>query len=268
MLKRFSVALIAIVGTQAMASDVAKVNGKSITDKDIIGSLSGVNEGQRQSYLKDPQAKKEILDRVIDQEILFQEGEKAKLDQNNEYKEAVANFRKQYLAMRVLAQNVGPKLTDAQARKYYDRNKFRYSTMQSYVQHILLETEAKAKEVMNAAKEPGADFQELAVKHSKDPSAKNNRGEVGPVGWDSPFVMPFKDAALNGKEGEIVGPVRTQFGYHLIKVLRRKPGKALNYDEVELQVKNDYRQELTEDFMEKLKKSAKVSVDDAALNKL
>lgn len=273
MLRGFSVSAFSLFGllcgfSHAMAADVAKVNGKVITDKDVLMSLSGMNEGQRQSYLKDPQAKKEVLDRIIDQEVLFQEGEKAKLDQSREFKEAQENFRKQYLATRILAQNIGPKLTDAQAKKYYERNKLRYSTTQAYVQHILLETEAKAKEVLKQAQESGADFQELAVKYSKDPSVANNRGEVGPVGWDSPFVMPFKDTALMAKEGEIAGPVRTQFGYHLIKILKRKPGKALTFEEVELQVKNDLRQELTEEFVAKLKRQSKVQINEAALNKL
>ncbi len=259
--------LVLVSGLANAAVEVAKVNGKAITDADIVSSLSGMNESQRKNYLKDTGARREVLSSLIDREVLSQEGEKANFEIDEDYKRSLELFRKGYLASRALNQNLSSKVTEGEARKYFDRNKLRYSTQQAYVQHILLDTEAKAEEVLKKAKQSGADFQELAVQYSKDPSAKNNRGEIGPVGWDSPFVLAFKDAALLTKEGAISAPVHTQFGYHLIKVLKRKPGKAMNYDEVELQVKADLRRELAEDFVYKLKQNAKVSIDDTALNK-
>ena len=75
------------------------------------------------------------------------------------------------------------------------------------------------------------------------------------------MVPEFTEAAFAGSEGEIVGPVKTAYGYHIIKVISKKTGKPLEYDEVELRVKNDLRQELTGVYVANLKKTAKVEVE-------
>jgi peptidyl-prolyl cis-trans isomerase C len=263
-----AVFLAITVVVSAWAVDLAKVNDRAITDKDIQMALSGLNDGQRTSFLKDINNKRQILSNLIDQEILAQEAEKEKLDQDQEYKDALATFRKQFLANRILQKNLGAQLNDKAARKYYDQHKIQYSTDQVNAMHILLTDEAQAQDILKKAKGPDVDFQALAEKFSKDPSAKNNRGDLGIINRNSPFVKEFKDAAFSAKEGAIVGPVKTAFGYHIIKVAKKKVGKALEYDEVELRVKGDLRQEMIEDYVNKIKQQAKVSVEDKALEKL
>jgi peptidyl-prolyl cis-trans isomerase C len=250
------------------AADVAKVNNKPVTDRDIQMSLGGFNEGQRKSVLSDSNSRREILSNLIDQEVLTQEGEKQKLDQDQDYKDAVSAFRKQYLASKVLQKSLSAKMNEAAAKKYYEGHKANYSTDQAQVQHILLADETQAREIMKKAQADGADFQELAEKYSRDPSAKNNRGELGMITRDSPFVAEFKNAAFNAKKGDIVGPVKTLYGYHVIKVVDKKLGKALDYDEVELKVKNDMRQELVQAYVSQLRKQAKIEIDDKALNRV
>lgn len=262
-LKTFAVAItpaVLTLGSVWASVELAKVNGKPITESDLARVLSGMNDGQRSNVLKDPATRKQILTSVIDQEILVQEGEKLKLDQSQAYKDALANFRRQYLMGQVLERGVGGKLTDATARKYYEANKRRFSTDQVHVQHILTSDEMQARELLKKAKEAGADFQELAEKHSKDPSAKNNRGDIGPINRDSPFVQEFKDAAFDGKKGEIIGPVKTAFGFHLIRIVDKKLGRPLEYDEVELKVKGELREALIKDYVSQLKRQAKVQI--------
>src|SRR5215217_5062857 len=98
--KPAKLALLTLIGVLvipvASAADIAKVNGKPITDKDIKGAVSGFNEGQRQNILKDVNSRRQILSSLIDQEVLVQEGEKEKMDQDTEYKDALAIFRKQF----------------------------------------------------------------------------------------------------------------------------------------------------------------------------
>lgn len=266
-------ALMALSGAApaAQAADthvIARVNGKAITSKDVQNALGGLNEGQRSSVLKDSNSRRQILTSIIEQELLTQEAEKAKLDQDTDYKEALAAFRKQYLSSRILQKNLGPQLTDAAAKKYFNNNKRLFSTDQVYVQHILMPDEASAREMLKKAKAPGADFMELAEKNSKDPSAKNNRGDLGPIMHDSPFVEEFKDAAFSAGEGDIVGPIKTTYGYHIIKVVKKKAGRPLEYDEVELKVKNRLREQLIENFVGKLRSQSKVVIDEKALEKL
>lgn len=250
----------------AHGAEVAKVNGRSIDAQEIREALSNLNEGQRDSVLRDINSRRQILSNLVDREILSQEAEKAKLDQDAEYKQAMAQFRKQYLATKLIERNLTAKMTEKAAKKYYEAHKSRYSTDSVRVHHILLEDEAKAQNMLRLAKAKGADFQALAEKHSKDPSAKNNRGDIGIVMRDSPFVAEFKDAAFAGGAGDIVGPVKTTYGYHVIKIIDKKIGKPLSYDEVELRVKDDLRQDLIQTYLGRLKRQAKIQVNDKALN--
>jgi parvulin-like peptidyl-prolyl isomerase len=269
-MKRVVIGFVAImsvaVGSSVFAAtELAKVNGKSITDKELTLALGGLNEGQKDSFLKDPNSKRELLMKLVDQEILSQEAEKAKLDQDQEFKDTLAFFRKQYLVNRVLEKNLGAKMTDKAAKKYYEAHKNLFSTDGVHVQHILAADEAGAKEIIKKAKAPNADFQELAEKLSKDPSAKNNRGDLGFIMHDSPFVKEFKDAAFEGAEGDIIGPVKTVYGYHVLKIVQKRMGKPLEYDEVELKVKQQMREDLVGAYVSKLKDTAKIQIDEKAL---
>jgi len=259
--------LVIASAINAHAVDIATVNGKAITDADLITALAGMNEGQRQSFLRDPVNRREVVQGLIDQELVVAEGEKAKLDQEPEYKKALAQFRKQFLAARMMERSLSGKMTEAGARKWYDTHKSDYSTDRVSAQHILLTSEAEARDMLVKVKANGADFMELAEKFSKDPSAKNNRGDVGVVTRESPFDSSFKTAAFNTAAGEVSGPIKTAFGYHLIKVTDRQVGRVLDYAEVELRVKNDYRTALVREWITRLKTGAKIKVDEAALNR-
>jgi peptidyl-prolyl cis-trans isomerase C len=247
-----------------MAAPVAKVNGKEITDRDVQMALSNLNEGQRATMLKDSNTRREIVNSLVDQELLVEQAGKEKLDQDQEFKDAMNAFRRNFLSSRVLQKTLGAKMSDSAAKKYYEQNKRRYSTEQVHALHILVSDEAKARELMKLAKAADADFQALAEKNSKDPSAKNNRGDLGFIARDR-MVPEFTEAAFSAADGEVVGPVKTAYGYHVIKVTERKAGKPLNYEEVELRVKNDLKQELTQAYIGNLKKQAKVEITDKSL---
>ncbi len=243
-------------------TELAKVNGTPITDKDMAAALSGLNESQRANVLKDSNSRRQILDGLIDQTLLAQTAEKEKLDQDQDYKDALGAFKKQFLANKLLQKNLATKLTEPAAKKFYEAHKSRYSTDQVHAQHILVSDEEQAKSIMKEAKADNSDFMALAEKYSKDPSAKNNRGDLGFFGRDR-MVAEFTDAAFAGGEGEIVGPVKTSYGYHVIKVVEKKSGKPLEYGEVELRVKNDMRQELVNTYLGKLKSTAKLEYKDS-----
>lgn len=263
--KLAAMAILAVAGNAFANTELAKVNGRAITDKDLRSALGGLNEPQKDNILKDANSRRQILNSIIDQEVLTDEARKEKLDQDQDYKDALAAFQKQYLASKILQKNLGAKMSESSAKKYYDAHKQRYSTDQVQAQHILVSDEEKAREIMKLAQAPNADFQELAEKNSKDPSAKNNRGDLGFFGRDR-MVPEFTEAAFQGKEGEIVGPVKTSYGYHIIKVVKKKPGKILDFEDVEVRVKNDLRNELTQNYVSKLRAQAKIQVNDKAVD--
>ncbi len=252
----------------AHAKELAKVNGRPVTADDVTSALSSFNEGQRATLLRDHNSRRQVLLNLIEQELLFQQGEKEKLDKDPQFKRAMDGFRRQYLASRVLDKNLSGKVTDAAAKQYYERHTDRFSTDSVKVQHILVSDELAARNMLAQATAKEADFQALAEKNSRDPSAKNNRGELGWITRDSPLVDEFKDAAFLAKTGEVVGPVKSLFGYHLIKVVERKIGQPMTYDEVELRVKADLRSELMKNYVAQLRKQAKVQIDDKAVDSL
>ncbi|MEK6706113.1 MAG: peptidylprolyl isomerase [Bdellovibrionota bacterium] len=252
-------------GLVSASADLATVNGRTITDKDLQAALGGYNEGMRENILKDANSRRQILGHLIDQEVLVQQAEKEKLDQAPEYKEALAAFKRQYLTGKILEKNLASKITSSEVRKYYDSNKHKFTTDQVHAQHILVSTEEQARELIKKAGEPNVDFQELAEKHSKDPSAKNNRGDLGFFGRDR-MVPEFTEAAFAGSPKKIVGPVKTTYGYHIIKVLEKKIGKTMEFDEVEMKAQNDLRQEMAKSFVGKLREQAKIQVNDKALS--
>ena len=262
------VTLTGIAAAPAHAIDLAKVNGKIITDRDLNLALGNLNEGQRASVLKDSSSRRQVLLSVVDQEILVQEAEKEKLDQDGEYKEAAAAFRRQYLTNRVLGKNLGSKLTESAAKRFYDDNKIRYSTDQVHALHILIRDEPEAKEVLKRAQGlSDDDFKDLAEKVSKDPSAKNNRGDIGFIGRESK-TPDFTDPVFAAAEGQVVGPIKTAFGYHIVKVLKKRSGKPLEFDEVKLRVESELRQQTVQGYVEGLKKQAKLEVDEKAVEKM
>jgi peptidyl-prolyl cis-trans isomerase C len=260
--------LFAGAAPSAAAVEVAKVNGKAITDKDVTAALSGMNEGQRKSFLQDPNSRRQVVMGLVDQEVVYQEAEKAKLDQDAAYKQAMEQFRRQYLVSTLLDRNVGGQVNEKTAKGYYNTHKSRFSTDKARVWHILLNDEPTAREVAKRASASGADFQAIAEKESRDPSAKNNRGELGVITRDGPFADEFKDAVFAAEVDKVSGPVKTLYGYHVIKVVEKSTGRPMEYDEVELRVKAAYRAELTKQYVGKLKQQAKVSVDDKAIDKL
>ena len=263
-----SSSLVLLLSSSVFAMDVAKVNGKVITDRQVKEALSQVNEGQRANLMKDPNTRRQIVSSVIEQELLIQEGEKEKLDQEAEYKQALEAFRRQYLANRVLQKNLASKLSESAAKKFYEANKRQFSTERVHALHVLVADEEKAREIYKQAQKlSNDDFQALAEKNSKDPSAKNNRGDLSYFGRGR-MVKEFSDPVFAAVAGDTIGPVKTAFGYHVVRIVDKKPGKPLEYSEVELEVKNQLRSEVAQSYVGKLRQQAKVEVDEKAVDKL
>lgn len=245
-----------MLGTAAWAAPVARVNGDVITDDDVSAVLSGYSEAQKHNILKEKAAKAQVVESLIDQEILFQAAKKDGLEKSPEYAAGLRAFQKQFLANLLMSKKVGARLTEAEAKKYYEKNAFRFTTGQVHLWQILLNTEAEARDI--AAKvRGGADFQKLAEQVSKDPNAKSNRGDAGMLTRDQ-LPPEIGDAVYVAKKGDIVGPIQSSVGFHVIKVVERTAGRQLGYDEVALQVKGGLQQDLMREILLQYKKSAKI----------
>ena len=241
------------------AATIASVNGKVITDDDLKSQISNLPEAQKQNILKDQGARNQVVQSMIEQELMVQDAVSKKIEDSKEYKEAVNNFKKQALVNLLVQKQLAPKVTDAGAKEYFNKNKGRYPSDQVKVQHILASSEKEALEILSEVKKPGADFQKIAETRSKDPSAKNNRGDVGYFTRDM-YDQAFSDASFGTKTGDIVGPVKTSFGYHIIKVIDHKAGRVPDYVEIEQKVRTDLQRDLLQKYVSDLRKKAKIKM--------
>ena len=169
---------------------------------------------------------------------------------------------------------LGQEPTDEDAKKYYEENQDKYKQKEQInAQHILFKTDKNtsdadkkkkltdAKKVFTEAKK-GADFGELAKKHSEGPTAQRG-GDLGTFSRGR-MVKQFEDVAFAAKAGELLGPVETQFGYHIIKVNEKTAELQRPYEEVKESIltslKARQKSKATRDLLDKLKTDAKVEV--------
>lgn len=251
--------LATLCTTQTFAAvEVAKIGSKSFTDADLKVLVGNIPEGQKQQINGDDAVKARMVDNMVVEELFVQEAEKTGISKDKEFQQSLDRARRQLLTQRYLARNVQPKITDANTKAFFDKNKLRYSQDEVRAYHVLLATEAEAKEVYTKAK-AGEDFEVLAKKFSKDPSAAQNMGDLG-FFTRSRMVPQFADAAFSMKAGEISQPVKSPFGFHVIKVVEKKDGKPVKFDEVKDQVRGDLQNESINDLIATLKKNNKVVI--------
>lgn len=165
--------------------------------------------------------------------------------------------------------------TDDDAKKYYGENQNKYKQREQVrASHILFKVnqndppevktaqQNKAADVLKKAKAKGADFAALAKKYSEGPTAARG-GDLGAFSRGR-MVKPFEDAAFGAKSGQIIGPVETQFGYHVIKVDEKMPERQRKFDEVKdsilTSLKARAKSQATRDLLRNLKKDAKIEV--------
>jgi peptidyl-prolyl cis-trans isomerase C len=242
------------------AVELAKIGSKSITDQYVKDAMEGLPQGQKQQLNNEDSAKMRVIENMVVEELFVQEGEKAGIAKDPEFVKAIDRARRQLLAQRFLQKHVQPKITDANVKDFFEKNKNRYSQDEVKASHILVKTEAEAKEVYAKAK-GGEDFQVLAKKYSTDPSAAQNMGDLGYF-TRSRMVPEFAEQAFKMKTGEISEPVKTVFGYHIIKVTDTRKGKAVSFNDVKDQVRADYQNMAVSELIDSLKKKNNVVVHE------
>ena len=257
--------------TKKEGSVLAEVNGGSITSADFSRELKNLPE-----YLKamadTPEGRKEMLDTMVIRELILQQAAKDGLDKGAEIEEKLQDLKKRlvvesYLKKKVEAES---QVSDADLQKFYDANKEKFKTgEQIKASHILVKTEKEAKDLLAQIK-AGGNFEELAKKHSADSSAQKG-GDLGWFGKGS-MVPVFEKAALALKEGQISDVVKSDFGYHIIKLTGKRGAGVRPLDEVKDQIKGaimpQKQQEIFQKIKEELKKNAKITVKEDVLNSM
>ncbi len=242
---------------------VASVNGKKIT-ADLLDKV--MQQAPAGTPTADPKARLGVLDKLIDVEIVAQEAEKQGLADTDEFKLNMEMLRKQQLYVSLMRKDVidGVKVTPEEVKATYEKDKAKYvSSEEVQASHILVDTEEEAKKIKEQL-DKGADFATLAKEKSKCPSAPRG-GDLGSFGKGR-MVPEFEKVAFGLKVGEISAPVKTQFGWHIIKVTGTKPAKTKEFDEVKAEIEQKLLQEKQkkayDDLMASLKAKADIKVNE------
>ncbi len=266
MKKRFfaaSFALAAIAGigfvpVAAQAQNIAVVNGKPVPKARADAVIAQVQKqaAQRGQQLP-PELDKLVRDKVVTDEILAQEAERRGLGASTDYKQQM-EIARQSILIGLLAADVDKKATvsDAEIQAEYDKFKGQASGTEYRVRHILVEKEDEAK-ALTAQLKAGAKFEDLAKKSSKDPGSAENGGDLDFAGA-SAYVPEFSQAMVKLKKGETTEvPVKTQFGYHIIRLEDTREAKFPPLAEVKPQIQQRLAQQKAGAFRDELRAKAK-----------
>ena len=201
-----------------------------------------------------------LLQQMVDNTLATQAGRKAKLQDDPAVKRRLALVSDQVIAQAYVDQMLRKGVTEAKLKARYDKDvKDAPPREEINARHILLTNEADAKAVIDQLKK-GADFATLAKEKSTDPAGKTSGGDLGWFTKDQ-MVPEFADAAFKLKQGEISeAPVKTQFGWHVIKVEDRRTAPPPTFDQMKPQLGQEIAREMIDEKMKELRTGAKIEL--------
>lgn len=242
---------------------LATVNGKEITGVDYNLFLDSLNP-QIKQYFAGEDMNKEIINELIYQALLYEDAIAKGMDKDEEFLQVVEKTKESMLKNYALGKLLATvDVTEDEVKKFYKENKEAFKEKESAnASHILVSEEDKAREIYEKVKD-GEDFETLAKKNSTCPS-KEKGGDLGTF-TRGQMVKEFEDAVFENEVGTVTEPVKTQFGYHIIKINEKNEGRDLEFDEVKdkifSQLKRQKEQDLYNKKIEELKEKYDVKMN-------
>ena len=238
----------------ALAQNIAVVNGKSVP-KSRLDVL--ITQAQRGGQPITPELEAQARDQVVLREIFAQEAEKRGIGATPDFRGQM-ELARQSILIRELFETHRKKnpVNDEAAKVEYDKFKAQATGVEYRASHILVEKEDEAKALIVQLK-AGGKFDELAKKHSKDPGSGAKGGDLDFAKPDS-YVPEFGQAMARLKKGEMTEtPVKTQFGYHIIRLDDTRDATFPAFDDVKAQIKQRLEQTFMQRYQEELRAKAK-----------
>ena len=256
---------------------LAVIGKKKVTMSDLERVIGYYTKDKRSAIEQNPRNKVNLLRRLVQATVLADLARKEGLDKDPKIKERLSYFFNELLAMEFVREKVinNIKVSEEDIQQYYNANIEKFKQKESVrARHILIKVpenadaivrekaRKKAEDLLKRVK-AGEDFKKLASEYSEDPGSAKKGGDLGYF-TRGRMVKPFEDVAFSLKPGEVSGIVKTKFGYHIIKVLDKKPGGVMPLDAVKNVIKKRVIQELTRsrvrDFIEKAMKDEGVKI--------
>ena len=251
----FAALAVAFIAAPAFAQNVAIVNGKAVPKTRADALAAQVAKSGRPIT---PELTAQIKDEVITREIFMQEAAKRGLDASEDFKAQMDLARQSILIRELFAdyQQKNP-VTDAEAKAEYDKFVAANGGKEYRARHILVAKEDEAKAILASLKK-GAKFEELAKKQSKDPGSGANGGDLDWANAGS-YVPEFSAAMVKLKKGEVTQtPVKSQFGFHVIRLDDVRDAQLPKFDDVKPQIQQQLAQQKLQQFQDELRGKAKV----------
>jgi peptidyl-prolyl cis-trans isomerase C len=243
-----------IVAAHADPKVLASVDGVPITQEDFNEALADIGPGLPEK-LEGPERQKYVLDYLIDLKLVAKKADADKLDTGADFARRLAYYHDK-LAMEMLLTTVAKSATTEEAERaaYDTAAKAQPPELEIHARHILLPDEESAKAALARVK-AGEDFAKVATELSKDPG-----GEGGDLGWFTKdrMVPEFADAAFKLEPGQISEPVKSQFGWHIIKVEEKRMKTFPPFDQVKDQAARFVAQKAQSELITSLRKEAKI----------
>ncbi|WP_313757329.1 peptidylprolyl isomerase [Tissierella sp.] len=213
---------------------LAVVNGKEITEDTVLKFLNDLGP-QMAMQFQSPEGIKRVVDELVSQELIYLNALEDGLDKEENFTKELERLKegllKQYALNNILSKVT---VTEGEILEFYNKNKENFKKPESVVaSHILVDNEDKAKDIINEINN-GLSFEEAAQNYSSCPS-KERGGDLGEF-TKGQMVPEFETAAFNMEVDTISEPVKTQFGYHIIKLLAKNKESLSTFDEIKSQI--------------------------------
>jgi len=262
MLKTRHLIFVGIVSTLISAPTFAQnaviVNGKAIPKAQLDKLV------QKSGQPDNPQVRDQAREMLVTKELILQEADKRGVTQKESVREQLEQSRVGILVAAVFEDYVEKEgVTEAELKTAYESVKAQYTGKEYHVEHILVEKESDAKAIITQLK-AGSNFEEIAKAKSKDPGSAPSGGDLGWV-TEKSLVPEFSKAMVQLKPGQVTDkPVKSQFGWHVIKMMDSRDMKAPSFDELKAQLKQmiasdqNWQKAKFSEMMQKLRAKAKI----------
>lgn len=220
---------------------LATVNGWNITEEDVYNEIQAL--GERGKSLMNSQGVQIVLEQIINRKLILAGAKKDLIEFDKEYKAQLAIVKDELLTKYAISKTLaGITVSDDEIIKYYDDNPDEFNAGEVIsASHILVNDLSNAESIRNEILSGNISFEDAARKYSSCPS-KDAGGTLGEFGRGQ-MVKEFEDSAFELDLNTVSEPVKTQFGYHLIKVTSKTESKKLEFDEIKDQLKEQLLQE-------------------------
>lgn len=254
-LSGLTTAALIVAAPLAMAQNIAIVNGKPVPSTRVAALEQQIAASGRQI---DDATRSQIKEEVILREVFMQEAQKRGVAGTQEYKDQMELARQTILIRALFAdyQKKNP-VTDAELKGEYDKFAAANGGKEYRARHILVEKEDEAKALIASIK-GGAKFEDLAKAKSKDPGSGANGGDLDWANAAS-YVTEFSEAMIKLEKGKMTeAPVKSQFGWHIIRVDDVRQAKLPAFEELKPQIAQQMQQQKLADFQKTLREKAKI----------